>query len=219
MQEGLSRRARGWLRYLYRKVHLYGDDWSHRGQPSPAWDNRTGPPMSNFYRFDAIEASNSVALMAEQTPAWREIYSDVLLGICRRLVQHHAFNDWVEQRGPDPRRGDYPDSWKGTLVPDNLWGDYDAPGWAANGTQPSGYEPDPVVRGAMFYKGFLNVVLGLYELVSGQTEFDEPFDIVYDDDTRFSYSHRTINSIVEEAFGARDEPHGLTCEVAKLWPL
>ena len=79
--EGLSPRARGWLKHLYRKEaapHGPGtaDDWSLEGGGSPHawWDKKSGAPMNSFPRMDLHESSYGVALMARRTPAWREVY-------------------------------------------------------------------------------------------------------------------------------------------------
>lgn len=42
----LSERARGWLRYMYRKA-LGNDDWSKEGHPSEMWDGSTMPPLAS----------------------------------------------------------------------------------------------------------------------------------------------------------------------------
>src|SRR5207244_9027859 len=70
----LDDRSLGWLRYLHRKATT-PDDWSQAGHPHPHWDNYTGPPMLSWHRFDLIDSSYGVALMADITPAWREVYA------------------------------------------------------------------------------------------------------------------------------------------------
>ncbi len=72
-----SDRSRGWLRYLYRKATT-PDNWDKGGKPHEQWDNLTGEPMTSWHRFDLIQSSHAMALMADATPAWREIYSRVL---------------------------------------------------------------------------------------------------------------------------------------------
>ena len=75
--------------------------------------------------------------------------------------------------------------------------------------------------GAIYYKGFLNYVLGLRTLVDPAPRNDEPIDIRYDDDWRFPYSHGDINAILERDFTRAFEGRsgGLCCEIHKLWPL
>ena len=95
--QGLNPRARGWLRFIWDKATTQ-DDWSSSGEPLPWWDRTTTPPMCAFPRFDLSETSYALPLMADQTPAWREVYTriaDELVGRyvtywgCRRLADLH----------------------------------------------------------------------------------------------------------------------------------
>ena len=70
----LSERCAGWLRYLYRKATT-PDDRDCGGQPHPHWDDRSDPPMVSWHRFDLIDSSYAIGLMADTTPAWREVYT------------------------------------------------------------------------------------------------------------------------------------------------
>ena len=63
-----SARCRGWLRYLYRKATT-PDDWSKEGRPHPHWDSVSNEPTLSWHRFDLIESSYAVALMADAIPA------------------------------------------------------------------------------------------------------------------------------------------------------
>ena len=47
--------------------------------------------------------------------------------------------DWLTQIGHDPDRASYPDLYR-LLIPEHLWGDYDVPGWTANGIEPWGLQ-------------------------------------------------------------------------------
>jgi len=40
--------------------------------------------MTNFPRFDLQESAYAMALMADRTPAWREVYAEVLDGLLDR---------------------------------------------------------------------------------------------------------------------------------------
>jgi len=93
-----SNRAAGWLRFLQRKTSLPGDDWSHRGRPAPAWDNISGPPTTNWYRFDAIGMAHTLLMLATASETHRRACADILEGLCERLALHHGFNEWVEQQ-------------------------------------------------------------------------------------------------------------------------
>ncbi|MGH2756511.1 MAG: hypothetical protein ACRDI3_01840 [Actinomycetota bacterium] len=218
----LDERGRGWLRYLQRKLALRDDDWSRSGTPSVAWDNVSGAPTTNWYRFDAIGMAITLAMGAKSRTLDRDAAVSALDGLCDRLRRYHGFNEWVEQEGSDPGRDEYPEGWRGLLVPSEKWGSYDCPGWAANGRQEAGFEPNPVeAQGAIYYKGFFNLVLGLRAVLTPERSSTQAIDIVYDDEWRFRYSHSEINEILSRDFAAalEGQSQGLCCEIHKLWPL
>jgi hypothetical protein len=157
----LSDRAQGWLKFLHRKATV-ADNWDKDGGPSEMWDNRSTPPMLSWHRFDLIDSSYAMALAADVTPAWRELYGKILDLLLGRYTSYWAAIDWLEQIGPDPRRERYPPEWL-PLIPREHVGRYDVPGWTANGVEPWGLEMDPVgAQGNLFYKGFFDLVLGIY---------------------------------------------------------
>lgn len=181
----------------------------------------SGAPTTNWYRFDAIGLATTVALAVRGGSADREWALGALDGLVSRLCCYHGFNEWVEQAGPDPSREGYPSGWYGVLIPSSQWGSYDSPGWAANGTQANGFEANPIeAQGAIYYKGFLNYVLGLRTLV-GHRDASVLQQIVYDDDHRWEYSHSQINAILTDDFSeaTAGRADGLCCEIHKLWPL
>ncbi len=201
----LSERACGWLRYMYRKA-LVNDDWSKNGHPSEMWDAKTLPPMLNWHRFDAVDSSYAIALMGDVTPAWREVYSTILDHLVERITSYWGAIDWTEQIGPDPKRGKYPDAYFPTLIPAELRGKYDSPGWAANGVEPWGFEPDPVkAAGAIYYKGFLSLTMGLHLYTSGDRKYDEGFTIVNNGEHTFHYTHTHMNERVSQQWCQRTE--------------
>ena len=122
----LDDRSLGWLRYLHRKATT-PDNWDREGQPHQHWDNITGAPLTSWHRFDLVDSSYAVALMSDRTPAWREVYSEILDQLVTRHTSWWAAEDWMTQFGPDPDRANYPEAWR-SLIPLNLWGDYAAPG-------------------------------------------------------------------------------------------
>jgi hypothetical protein len=114
------------------------------------------------------------------------------------------------------------ENWRGLLIPEELWGSYDCPGWAANGQQDAGFEPNPIeAKGAIYFEGFFNLVLGLRALLDPERDPAQPIEIVYDDNWRFPYSHSGINAILAQDFAAalEGQAQGLCCEIHKLWPL
>jgi hypothetical protein len=214
-QPGTSTRARGWLRYLHRKAFT-PDNWNKGGQPLEWWDDRSTPPMLNFCRFDLLDSTYAVALMADKTPAWREVYAGILDQLVMRHTTYHSAIDWLTQIGHDPKRASYPEEYRG-LIPAEHWGNYDAPGWTANGIEPWGLQMDPVgADGNLFYKGFFLLILGLHRYVSGDDKWNKPFDMVRDGENTFTWSYSGIAEHLANQW--RAHPEGCHCENTKVWP-
>ena len=199
-----SDRSRGWLRYLYRKATT-PDNWDKNGHPHPHWDGTTGEPMASWHRFDLIESSYAMALMADTTPAWREVYGTILDELASRYTSYWAAKDWLDQIGPDPRRNNYPEGWY-KLIPSHLRGEYDVPGWTANGVEPWGVQMDPVgAEGNLFFKGWFLVILGLYRYVSGEDKWNQLFAMIRDGEQTFTWSHSEIARHLAEQWSRRPE--------------
>jgi hypothetical protein len=170
----LDDRSLGWLRYLHRKATT-DDDWDRGGRPHPHWDNITGAPMLSWHPFDLIASRYAVALMADRTPAWPEVYSEILDQLVTRHTSWWAASDWLTQFGSDPDRANYPEAWR-SIIPANAWGEYDVPGWTAKGIEPYGVQMDPVAAdGMLFFKGFFGLLLGLHRYVSNDEQWNQPF--------------------------------------------
>ena len=198
----LSERSLGWLRYLYRKAKT-PDDWSREGHPHPHWDDRTGEPMLSWHRFDLVDSSYALGLMAWSTPAWREVYVDILDELIERHTGWWSASDWLTQFGNDPDQENYPDLYR-LLIPPELWGKYDAPGWTANGVDPWGVQMDPIAAdGMLFYKGFFLVLLGIRSLISKDGRWNQPFEMIKDGENTFSWTHAGIARHLEEQWLSR----------------
>ena len=211
----LNGRVRGWLRHLWRKA-MTPDDWSREGEPHPWWDKYSVEPMLSFARFDLSESTYGLLLMARKTPAWREVYTKILDELIRRHTTHWAAVDWLTQIGPDPDRARYPRRYR-NLIPKDLWGHYDVPGWTANGIQPWGVQPDPIGSdGNLFFRGFLTLMLGIHRAVSGERTWERPFDVVGLEDRTFPWTHGGIAAFLAEQW--QRVPHGPHCENTKVWP-
>ncbi len=209
-------RARGWLRFLHRKVTT-PDDWSSAGHPAGWWDDRSTPPVLDFPRFDLSESSYAIPMMADVTPAWREVYVEIMDGLLARHTTHWAAIDWLTQIGHDPDRANYPEELVKLWIPEHLAGDYDMPGWTANGVEPWGLAPDPVgAEGNLFFKGWFNLMLGFHGYVSRDRRWNEPFAVTGLDDRTFSWTHDGINALLARQWSER--PEGPHCENTKIWP-
>ncbi len=172
--------------------------------------------MLCWHRFDLIDSTYAVALMADRTPAWREVYGRILDELIFRHTGWWAARDWLTQIGHDPDRANYPDLYR-LLIPAHLWGDYDVPGWTANGVEPWGLQLDPIgADGNLFFKGFFLVMLGLHLRTTGDARWNDPFDIVRDGENTFTWFH---SAIAEHLHGQWErEPDGCHCENTKIWP-
>jgi len=174
--------------------------------------------MASWPRFDLIESAYTVVLLAELTPAWRELYVDILDRLIRRYITWWGAADWILLKGRDPQRDAYPELWKGLFIPEDLFGDYEAPGWPGDGIEPWGHQPDPIgADGNLFYKGWLSLLLGLRERISGEGRWEDQFIIAPDaDEGGWLHSQRSVNETLVRQWGSR--PEGVHCENTKIWP-
>jgi len=212
----LSPRARGWLRFLWRKATT-PDDWSEQGEPHPWWDRYSSVPVMNFARFDLSESAYAVGVMADLTPAWREAYGRILGELVKRHTTFWAAIDWLTQIGPDPDRAKYPQDWIDTYIPKHLVGRYDVPGWTANGVEPWGLQPDPIgADGNLFFKGWLNLVMSLHGYVTGTDTRHERFEVAGVGGTRFEWTQSRLTDRLVELWNLH--PAGPHCENTKVWP-
>ena len=212
----LNDRARGWLKHLWTKATT-ADDWSSAGEPHPWWDRYSSEPVQNFARFDLSESSYAVAAMAHATPAWREIYAQILDGLVERHTTHWAAIDWLTQFGHDPRRDNYPQEWLDIWIPEHLHGRYDTPGWTANGIEPWGLQPDPIGSdGNLFFRGWFNMLMGLYATVSDDRKWHRPFKVTGVDDRPFEWTHDRVTGFLADQWAGK--PEGPHCENTKIWP-
>ena len=211
----LDDRSLGWLRYLHRKATT-ADNWDREGRPHPHWANITAAPMLSWHRFDLIDSSYAVALMADRTPAWREVYSEILDQLVTRHTSWWAASDWLTQFGPDPDRANYPEAWR-SIIPANAWGKYDVPGWPANGIEPYGVQMDPIAAdGMLFFKGFFGLLLGLHRYVSNDERWNQPFEMIRDGEHSFTWTYSEISAHLANQW--RNRPIGVHCENTKIWP-
>ena len=212
----LNSKTLGWLSYLHRKS-LTEDDWSEDGEPLEWWDKTSNPPVLSFARFDLSESSYALGLMSDITPAWREVYSDILKGLSERHLTYWAAYDWLTQFGPDPDRKNYPKEWIDLWIPDHKVGEYDTPGWVANGIEPWGLQADPIgADGNLFFKGWLNLLQCMHVYTTGEDTWGQPFQVAGVDHTRFEWTQHILVSHLTSQWS--ENPFGPHCENTKIWP-
>jgi hypothetical protein len=202
------------LRFLWDKSTTV-DDWSSSGVPHQWWDVYTNPVVTSYGRFDLQTSSYAVLLMADHTPAWREMYTQILDGLASRFPTYWGAIDWLTQIGDDPKRAKYPES-DMQLLPPNLRGRYNGIGWTANGTAPWGLQRDPIRSdGYLFFRGWFNLVLTIYKYVSGDNKWEKPFMVTGYGDEQFEWDHARIVDLLERQYTQHEAgPH---CENTKVW--
>ena len=62
--------------------------------------------MASWHRFDLVESSYAIGLMAHITPAWRERYIAILDQLIERHTGWWSAADWLTQFGHDPDQAD-----------------------------------------------------------------------------------------------------------------
>jgi hypothetical protein len=212
--EGLNDRALGWLRFMWDKATT-DDDWSDQGEPHAWWDRYSEPPMCAFPRFDLAEMSYALPMMLEATPHWREVYTRILDELARRYTSFWGAADWNTLIGPDPNVDKYPPEWL-MMAPEHLRGRYALPGWTGNGVEPWGLQPDPVgADGNLFYRGWLNLLLGIRSYVSGEQRLTSPFDVSGYQNRQFTWTHQRMAQFISAQLSTR--PQGTHCENTKIW--
>ena len=87
----------------------------------------------------------------------------------------------------------------------------------AGGVPAPGCTPVPLrgLHNLWWRKGYFNLILGLYEHVSGDAKYDDLFKIVYDDSLSFEYDHKRIVDTLAKQWVAN--PIGIACEVRKIF--
>ena len=234
-----NERTKGWLRFLWQKATT-PDDWSYRGDeelpwgiglpprgpvdfsddgrgPHPWWDQYSGAPYLSYPRFDLSDSSYALLLMADQTPAWREVYTRILDQLAARHTAYWAAIDWNTFIGPSPDRDNYPPQMMAAW-PERVRGNYDFPGWTANGVEPWGLQKDPVgADGFLFFRGWLNLLLTIYKYVSGDNKWERPWMIAGYENEHFEWTQPRIVQHLHRQY--IDHPEGPHCENTKIWPV
>ena len=210
----LNRRTRGWLRFLWDKTTT-DDDWSSTGVPHQWWDRYSVPVVLSYGRFDLSFSSYALLLMADQTPAWREVYTQIADGLASRYPTYWGAIDWLTQIGDDPKRENYPPRVMGG-IPERLRGNYNRFGWTANGVEPWGLQPDPIgADGYLFFRGWFTLLLSIYKYVSGDDKYTRPFPVTGYGDQMFEWDHHRIAEQMARQYQAH--PEGPQCENTKIW--
>jgi hypothetical protein len=211
---GLTVRGAGWLRFLWEKATTR-DDWSSSGVPHPWWDQYTAPVVLSYGRFDLAYSAYALLLMADQTPAWREVYTRIADELAARYPTHWGAHDWFTQIGDDPKRANYPAALMNS-IPAALRGKYNRIGWTANGIEPWGLQADPIAApGYLFFRAWFLLLLATYKYISGDDKWARPFPVTGYHDETFQWDTHRIAERLEAQY--REHPEGPHCENTKIW--
>jgi len=211
---GLTLRGAGWLRFLWEKATTK-DDWSAAGIPHPWWDRYTAPVVLSYGRFDLSYSAYGLLLMADQTPAWREVYTRIADELASRYPTYWGAIDWFTQIGDDPKRANYPPAIMGQ-IPERLRGKYNRFGWTANGIEPWGLQPDPIgADGYLFFRAWFLLLLATHKYISGDDKWARTFKVTGYHDETFDWDMHRIAERLESQY--RAHPEGPQCENTKIW--
>ena len=101
-------------------------------------------------------------------------------------------------------------------IPEHLRGRYNRIGCTANGIEPWGLSRDPIgSEGNLFFRGWFNLLLGVYRYVSGDDKYERPFDVTGYGDEVFRWDQHRIAGLLERQY--RERPEGPHCENTKIW--
>ncbi|MDQ3705832.1 MAG: hypothetical protein M3437_11510 [Chloroflexota bacterium] len=187
---GLTTMGLGYLNYL-REV---------MSQPLGSWEGfyRAQSPSMNFaLRYQLAFSSYALAMMSQRTPAYRTPYAEALRGAVEKMLHVAAWGYWRAPVGTSA--GMASQGHVAVLAAPHQRG-------------PLGPPSDPIVRDNVQYSGHLSTMLGLYEKVSGDRRFDEPFALEDPESgARYTYTHtevagRIYTQMRENGFG------GVCCE-------
>src|SRR3954452_3774133 len=191
---GLTRQSLGYLNYLHGVL----------AQPLGSWDGFYTPqsPSMNFaLRYQLAFGAYAVAALAQQTPAYRKPYVDALGGAIEKMLDVAAWGYW---RAPTPTQ---PGGSTGLTSSGHV-----AVMLSPHQRAPAGAPSDPIVQDNLQYSGHLSTLLGLYEKLSGDARYDEPFTL-HDPESGASFTHthsevasRIYSQMRNNSFG------GVCCE-------
>lgn len=190
--QGLSLESLGHLNYLR----------SVLAQPPGSWDGfyqAQSPSMNFALRYQLAFGAYAVAMLSQHTPAYRAPYAEALRGAIEKMLDVAAWGYW---RAPQTPSGG------GTLSSSGHVEVLLSP----HQRVPAGPPSDPVAQDNLQYSGHLSTMLGLYEKVTGDERYDQPFTLVDPESgVGYTYTHgevagRIFSQMRQNSFG------GVCCE-------
>ncbi|MEO6458612.1 MAG: hypothetical protein ABIO92_10150, partial [Chloroflexia bacterium] len=138
----------------------------------------------------------AVASLSQRTPAYRAPYAEAMRGAIGKMLDVASWGYW---RAPSPSNEQAGTSHLAVLA-------------SPHQRLPAGPPSDPIARDNLQYSGHLSTMLGLYEKLTGDHQYDNPFTL-HDPHSgaTYTYTHsevaeRLYNQMKENRFG------GVCCE-------
>jgi len=193
----LSNETLGHLNYLH----------SILTQPTSQWEGfyRAQSPSMNFaLRYQLAFATYALAAMSQHTPSYRAPYAEAMRYAIERMLDVAAWGYW---RAPEPASRTTDD---GRRTTDMAGSGHIAVLVSPHQRIASGPPSDPIAHNNLQYSGHLSTMLGLYEKVTGDTRYDQPFTLS-DPDSGVSYTY-THTEVAERIYSQmRDNRFGGVC--------
>jgi len=140
-------------------------------QPLGSWDGFYIPlsPSMNFaLRYQLAFSAYAVAALSQGTPAYTAIYTEALRGAIEKMLHIDVWGYW---RVP-PEGDDAPSGGRGSLSSGHV-----AVLLSPHQRAVAGPPSDPIAHNNLQYSGHLSTMLALYEKVSGDRRYDNPFSL------------------------------------------
>lgn len=189
---GLSNNALGLLNYLH--VTLT--------QPAGSWDGFYRPQsdsMNFALRYQLAFSTYALAALQAATPAYRSPHVEAMRAAIEKMVHPDVWGYWRAPQQDGRVSGDAGHGHIAVLA-------------APHARAVLGVPSDPIAHNNLQYSGHLSTMLGLYEKVSGDGRYDEPFTL---QDTTSGVAYTYTHSKVAERIHAQMMQNrfgGVCCE-------
>lgn len=197
----LSRESLGLLNYLRGVL----------GQPLDSWHGfymAQSPSMNFALRYQLGFSTYALAALAQRTPAYRAPYEEAIRSAIERMLRVETWGYW---RASEPVEGEGNTGNNGRNLAAS--GHMAVLVGAHSGVSQSlGPPSDPIARDNLQYSGHLSTMLGLYEKLSGDHRYDDPFTLA-DPESGVSYTY-THSQVAERIHRQQRESNfgGVCCE-------
>jgi hypothetical protein len=145
--------------------------------------------MLSFPRFDLSESSYAFLLLDAQDARLARVYVRILDELIRRHTTYWAAVDWLTQIDRIPIARAIRKAYR-RLIPKDLWGHYDVPGWPRTASSHGGSRPTRSARPAISSSAASSTDARDPPGSVGRSTWDSPFEMAGLEDRTFSWTHR-----------------------------